>query len=237
MPPAFAVVEYRWFWASQLISGIGTWAQTVAQAWLVLQLTGSAIALGVITTLQFLPMLVFPLLSGVIADRLPRRRVVMVAQAGAMLQAVLLALLVSSGHVELWQIGVLALTLGLSNAFGNPAQAALVPEIVGRRLVGNAVALNSIQFNVARLLGGAVGGALVASVGVAATLLLNAVSFLPSLAVLFVLRPAHARAPHEREGADPNAAPTRIRQDIGAGLRYAMGHRPIRRVLALFGVV
>ena len=237
MPPAFAVVEYRWFWASQLISGIGTWAQTVAQAWLVLQLTGSAIALGVITTLQFLPMLVFPLLSGVIADRLPRRRVVMVAQAGAMLQAVLLALLVASGHVELWQIGVLALTLGLSNAFGNPAQAALVPEIVGRRLVGNAVALNSIQFNVARLLGGAVGGALVASVGVAATLLLNAVSFLPSLAVLFVLRPAHARAPHEREGADPNAAPTRIRQDIGAGLRYAMGHRPIRRVLALFGVV
>jgi MFS family permease len=235
MPPAFAIAEYRWFWASQLVSGIGTWAQTVAQAWLVLQLTGSAIALGGITTLQFLPMLVFPLLSGVIADRLPRRKVLIVTQVGAMLQAVVLAALVASGHVELWQIGVLALLLGLTNAFGNPAQAALVPEIVGRELVGNAVALNSVQFNVARLLGGAIGGTLVGVLGVGVTLGVNAASFLPAIVVLLLIRPANARPPHLREGAA--AGPTRVSSDIAAGLRYALGNRPIRRVLALFGVV
>ena len=237
MPPAFRVPEYRWFWSSQLVSGIGTWAQTVAQAWLVLQITGSALALGAITTLQFLPMLVFPLLSGVIADRLPRRKVLIATQLGAMSQAVLLAVLVWSGHVELWEVGALALGLGLTNAFGNPSQAALVPELVGRELVGNAVALNSVQFNVARLLGGAIGGTMVAVLGVAATLALNAASFLPAIVVLLVIRPAHARPPREREGADPTAGPTKITTEIRAGLRYALDNRAIRRVLALFGVV
>ena len=237
LPPAFAVPAYRWYWSSQLVSGIGSWAQTVAQAWLVLQLTGSAIALGVITTLQFLPLLVFPLLSGVIADRLPRRKLLIVTQVGAMLQAALLGVLVLSGHVQYWQIGVLAFGLGLTNAFGNPAQAALVPEIVGGGLVANAVALNSIQFNVARLLGGAIGGVFVTVFGVGATLLLNAASFLPAIAVLALIRPAFARPPRAREGADPHTGPTRITAEIGAGLRYSLGNRAIRRVLALFGMV
>ncbi len=238
LPPAFAVPAYRWYWSSQLVSGIGTWAQTLAQAWLVLKLTdNSAVALGTITTLQFLPMLVFPLLGGVIADRLPRRKLLIATQIGAMLQALVLGLLVLSGHVQYWQVGVLALMLGLTNAFGMPAQQSLVPEIVGRELVGNAVALNSIQFNVARLLGGAVGGVLVALFGVGLTLMLNAASFLPAIAVLFVIRPAHARPPRAREGADPLAAPSRITAEIGDGLRYALGTRSIRRILALFGVV
>ncbi|HEY5629272.1 MAG TPA: MFS transporter, partial [Candidatus Limnocylindrales bacterium] len=155
----------------------------------------------------------------------------------AMLQAAVLGLLVWSGHVQYWEVGVLALGLGLTNAFGNPAQAALVPEIVGRDLVGNAVALNSIQFNVARLLGGGIGGAMVAVFGVSTTLFLNAASFVPSIAVLAILPLAHARPPRAREGADPNAAQARIVTDIGAGVRYAMRDRAIRRVLALFGVV
>jgi MFS family permease len=238
LPPAFTVTAYRWYWASQLVSGIGTWAQTLAQAWLVLQLTdNSAVALGTITTLQFLPMLVFPLLGGVIADRLPRRRLLITTQAGAMVQAVVLGVLVVTGQVQYWEVGALALVLGLTNAFGMPAQQSLVPEIVGRELVGNAVALNSIQFNVARLLGGAVGGVLVAVLGVGPTLLLNAATFLPAIAVLVVIRPAHARPPHAREGADPAAGPSRITTEIGAGLRYALGTRSIRRTLALFGVV
>jgi MFS family permease len=237
LPPAFRVAAYRWYWSSQLASGIGTWAQTVAQAWLVLELTHSAVALGTIATLQFLPMLVFPLLGGVIADRLPRRRLLIATQVGAMLQAAALGLLVWSGHVQYWEVGALALCLGLTNAFGNPAQQALVPEIVGRDLVGNAVALNSIQFNVARLLGGAIGGASVAVLGVAATLFLNAASFLPAIAVLVAIRPAHARRPRDREGADATAGPSRVGADIAAGLRYSLGNRAIRRVLALFGVV
>ena len=238
LPPAFTVSAYRWYWASQLVSGIGTWAQTIAQAWLVLQLTNnSAVALGTITTLQFLPMLVFPLLGGVIADRLPRRKLLIGTQTGAMVQAVVLGVLVLSGHVQYWEVGALALILGLTNAFGMPAQQSLVPEIVGRELVGNAVALNSIQFNVARLLGGAAGGVLVAVFGVGLTLLLNAASFLPAIAVLIAIRPAHARAPRAREGADVVAGSSRITAEIGAGLRYALGTRSIRRILALFGVV
>lgn len=236
LPPAFRVPAYRWYWVSQLVSGMGTWAQTVAQAWLVLQLTKSAFALGMITTLQFLPMLVFPLLGGVLADRLPRRRVLVATQIGAMFQALILGLLVWSGHVQYWEVGVLALGVGLTNAFGNPAQAALVPEIVGRDLVHSAVTLNSVQFNVARLVGGGIGGAMVGVFGVSTTLFLNAASFVPSIIVIGIMPLAHALAPHARSGG-PGGSGTRLVTDIGAGVRYALGDRAIRRVLALFGVV
>ncbi len=228
---ALAVPAYRRYWASQFVSGAGTLAQAIAQSWLVLQLTGSALALGTITMLQFLPMLVFPLLGGVIADRFPRRRLLIATQSGAMLQAVVLGILVLTGTVQYWEVGVLALTLGLTNAFGNPAQQALVPELVGRDLVGNAIALNSIQFNLARLVGGAIGGVAVAALGIAPTLFVNAASYVPAIIVLATLRPAHAQ---------PNAAGGprgSVAGEIGAGLRFSLGTRPVRRTLALFGVV
>jgi MFS family permease len=225
---AFAVAAYRWYWGSQLVSGIGTWAQGLAQAWLVLQLTGSAVALGTVTMLQFLPMLVFPLLGGVIADRLPRRRLLIAMQVIAVAQAAALGLLVASGNVQFWEICALAAVLGLTNAFGNPAQQALVPEIVGPELVGSAVALNSVQFNVARILGGGVGGAAVAILGIAPTLFINAASFLPALVVLVRLRPAYAV---------PSRLTGRMASQIGDGIRYATSDRAIRRTLALFGVV
>jgi MFS family permease len=229
MGAAFAVPAYRRYWASQLVSGVGTWAQVVAQSWLVLQLTGSPVALGVVTTLQFLPLLIFPLLGGAVADRFPRRRLLLATQTSALVQAVVLGALVWTGTVQYWEIAVLAFLLGLTNAFGNPAQQALVPELVGRNLVGNAVALNSIQFNLARLLGGAVGGVAVATVGMAATLFLNAVSYLPAIVVLATIRPARAAA--------ARVVSTRVMGEIGAGLRYALGTPSIRRTLALFGVV
>jgi MFS family permease len=225
---AFSVPAYRWYWGSQLVSGIGTWAQGLAQAWLVLQLTGSAVALGTVTLLQFLPMLVFPLLGGVIADRLPRRRLLITMQVIAVAQAVALGLLVWSGSVQFWEVCGLAAVLGLTNAFGNPAQQALVPEIVGPGLVGSAVALNSVQFNVARILGGGVGGAAVAILGIAPTLFINAASFLPALVVLIRLRPAYAV---------PSRLTGRMAAQIGDGIRYATADRTIRRTLALFGVV
>ena len=226
---AFSVPAYRLYWASQLASGIGTWAQSIAQSWLVLQMTGSPFALGTITTLQFLPMMVFPLIGGVIADRLPRRRLLIATQTGAMIQALVLGALVWSGRVQYWEVGALALTLGLTNAFGNPAQQALVPEIVGPGLVGNAVALNSIQFNVARLFGGAVGGVAVAVLGISPTLFLNALSYIPAIAVLLSIRPAHSRVSRPAAG--------HVGTQVSAGLRYALGDRSIRRTLALFGVV
>jgi MFS family permease len=235
MGAALALPAYRRYWSSQLVSGIGTWAQAVAQAWLVLQLTGSPAALGLITTLQFLPMLVFPLLGGVIADRVPRRRLLIGTQTGAMLQALVLGLLVWSGTVQVWEVAALALLLGMTNAFGNPAQQALVPEIVGRSLVGNAIALNSIQFNVARLLGGAIGGVAVATLGIAPTLFLNAASYLPAIAVLATLRTLHA-ASARPAGAAAGPRP-RVTAEIAAGIRFALGTPSIRRVLALFGIV
>ncbi len=226
---ALSVGAYRAYWSSQLVSGIGTWAQTIAQAWLVIQLTGSAVALGTITMIQFLPMLVFPLLGGVIADRLPRRKLLITTQVGACLQAALLGTLVLTGHVQYWQVCALALLLGLTNAFGNPAQQALVPEIVGPELVGSAVALNSIQFNVARILGGGIGGVAVAVLGVGPTLFLNAASYLPSIVVLLWLRPAHALV---RRVTD-----RRIAGQLADGIRYALTDRAIRRTLLLFGAV
>ncbi len=229
MGAALAVPAYRWYWSSQLVSGFGTWAQTVAQSWLVIQLTGSAVALGFVATLQFLPMLVVPLVGGVIADRIPRRRLLLATQTGAMVQAIALGLLVWSGNVQYWEVCVLALGLGLTNAFGNPAQQALVPELVGRDLVGNAVALNSVQFNLARLVGGGLGGLSVATFGISATLFLNAASYVPAIAVLAVIRPTHAAA--------RAATGSRVLGQIRDGLRYALGTPPIRRTLSLFAVV
>jgi len=198
----------------------------------VLQLTGSAVALGTITMLQFLPMLAFPLFGGVIADRLPRRRLLLVTQSVAMVQAIVLGLLVATGSVQVWHVAVLAFLLGMTNAFGGPAQQALVPEIVGRELVGSAVALNSIQFNVARLMGGAVGGITVAALGIAPTLFLNALSYLPAILVLATL-PLVARA-HPRA---PTGAPTRVLHQVAEGVRFALGTPPIRKTLALIGIV
>ncbi len=231
-PGALAVPAYRRYWSSQLVSGTGTWAQGIAQSWLVLQLTGSPVALGTITMLQFLPMLAFPLFGGVIADRLPRRRLLISTQSVAMIQAVVLGLLVATGMVEVWHVAVLAFVLGMTNAFGHPAQQALVPEIVGRELVGSAVALNSIQFNVARLAGGAVGGLTVAILGIAPTLFLNALSYLPAIVVLATL-PLVARS----HAGLPKGGPARVLAQVGDGIRFALGTPPIRTTLALIGIV
>ncbi len=185
--------------------------------------------------LQFLPMLLFPLFGGVIADRLPRRRLLIGTQTAALVQAVILGMLVWTGTVQYWEIGVLAFALGMTNAFGNPAQQALVPEIVRRDLVGNAIALNSIQFNVARLVGGAVGGVAVTVLGIAPTLFLNAASYLPAIAVLATLRPAHSTA-RSRSGAPGGPRPA-VTGEIAAGIRFALGNPRIRTTLALFGIV
>ncbi len=229
LPAAFRVPAFRWYWTSQLVSGVGTWAQAVAQSWLVLEITHSAVVLGMVTMLQFLPLLIFPLLGGVIADRLPRRRLLMATQGAALVQALILGTLVATGTVQLWEVAVLALLLGLTNAFNNPAAQAFVPELVGTDLVADAVAINSIQFNLARMLGGAVGGLAVAWWGIGGALFLNAASYVPAVAVLAIIRPAHAVA---RRRSD-----VRLRGELAEGLRYAFGTPPVRRVVALFGVV
>src|SRR5438046_5287003 len=134
--------NFRLFWFGQLISLIGTWMQSIGQAWLVLQLTHSAWLLGVVGALQFLPVMLLSLFGGVLADRLPKRRVLLFTQSFAMLQAIVLWILVASGHIQVWEVLVLASLLGLTNSFDMPTRQAFVVEMVGREDLPNAVALN-----------------------------------------------------------------------------------------------
>ena len=170
--------NFRLFWFGQLISLIGTWMQSTAQAWLVLELTHSAFLLGVVGALQFLPVMFLSLFGGVLADRLPKRRVLLFTQSSAMIQAFILWALVATGTVQLWHILVLATLLGLTNSLDMPTRQAFVVEMVGREDVPNAVALNSSLFNMARIVGPGIGGLIIAWLGVAPLFLLNALSFI-----------------------------------------------------------
>jgi MFS family permease len=179
--------NYRLYYFSQMISLSGTWMQTIAQAWLVLQLTDSKVALGTVTMLQFLPITIFVLFAGVIADRVPKRKFLLATQALAMSQAIALTVLVWSGHVQLWHVYILAAVLGLANAFEQPARQAFAIELVGRDDVMNAIVLNSGMFNAARLIGPGIGGFIIAAAGVKAAFLLNAISFIPVIGALALM--------------------------------------------------
>src|SRR5258706_1808295 len=135
--------NYRLYWFGQMISLMGTWMQTIGQTWLVLELTHSAWQLGLVGALQFLPVLLFSIFGGVFADRWPKRRVLLVTQAAAMMQALLLWALIATGTIQLWHLYVLAMLLGLTNSLGRPTSQAFVVEMVGREYVPNAIALKS----------------------------------------------------------------------------------------------
>ena len=169
--------NYRLFYTGQAISLTGTWMQTVAQSWLVIELTDSKAALGIVTTLQFLPITIFVLPAGVIADRVNKRDLILATRALAMVQALLLAVLVAAGSVELWHVYVLALVLGVSNAFEQPTRQAMVVEMVGK----------DDLFNGARLVGPSVAGVLIAVAGTEVAFAINAVSFIPSILALTMM--------------------------------------------------
>ncbi len=175
---AFQHRNYRLFFAGQLISLAGTWMQQVAQAWLVLQLTGDPIWLGIVAAAQFVPVMILGLFAGVAADALPKRRVLLGVQAVMMLLAFVLAALVMTGVIQVWMIVLLAFLLGIANAVDMPVRQSFAVELVGREHVGNAVALNSAMFNGARIVGPAAAGLAIGTFGVAAAFLINGLSFL-----------------------------------------------------------
>lgn len=225
---ALRVRNYALFWTGQLISGTGTWMQMVAMAWLVLDISGSAAVLGLVTTMQFLPLLMFVLPAGVLADRLPKRRIMLAAQALATVQALLLGFLALAGSPQIWQLALLAFTLGVSNAFNNPAQQAFVPEMVGPTLVPDAVAMNSVQFNSSRMIGFALGGLVVAHFSAAAVFFINAASFAAALGALLALRSGELRV--------SRVGPAR-RGALREGLRYVMHTPAVLFVLGALAVV
>ncbi len=184
---SLAVPNYRRYYSGQAISLIGTWMQMTAQAWLVLTLTHSATALGAIIALQTLPVLLLTPYGGVLADRMNKRRVMIALQSAMGIQALILGVLTVTGAVRVWEIGLLAVLLGLNNAFENPSRQSFMIEMVGPENLRNAVSLNSVLVNVARSLGPAVAGLLIAGVGVGVCFLINAFSFVAVIASLAMM--------------------------------------------------
>src|SRR5437762_13115389 len=220
--------DFRVFWTGQLVSLVGTWMQSVAQSWLVLQLSDSPLKLGLIGTFQFAPVLLFSVVAGAIADRLPKRRLILATQTALCLQALALTALVWTGHVRYWHVAVLALLLGCANVIDMPTRQAFVVEMVGRGDLVNAVALNSAAFNGARIVGPAVAGLLIARFGLAPAFLLNGLSFLVVLGALLLVR---------AEGAPRPRAGTTMGEEVLEGLRYALGTPRIALMLSLVLVV
>src|SRR5262245_32130136 len=181
---AFQHRNYRLYFAGQLLSLMGTWIQTVAQSWLVYQLTGSAVLLGIVNFATQVPILVLAPLAGTLADQMDRRRLIMLMQAVLMSLAFALAVLTLTGIIAVWHILVLATLQGIVNSFDMPARQSFVVEMVGKEDLPNAIALNSTMFNSARMIGPAVGGLLVAVIGEGWCFLINAASFLAVLAGL-----------------------------------------------------
>jgi MFS family permease len=179
--------DFRLFWSGQLVSLVGTWMQSVGQAWLVLELTQSPFQLGLVGALQFTPILLLSPVGGAVSDRFPKRRVILVTQTAMMLQALALAALVWSGQVRYWHVAALAAIYGTANAADLPARQSYVTDLVGKPDLANAVALNSAVFNGARVVGPAVAGLLVARFGEATAFLLNGLSFLAVLAALLAI--------------------------------------------------
>ncbi|MGI8666275.1 MAG: MFS transporter [Jatrophihabitans sp.] len=184
------VRNYRLYFSGQLISLTGTWAQRVAQDWLVLQLTNSGTALGVVTALQFAPSLLLSLYGGALADRGDKRRLLLLTQTGIGLAALLLGLLDVTGAVRLWHVLVLAAVLGVISAIDTPIRQSFVVEMVGGQDLSNAVALNSTTFNLARIIGPAIAGVVITSFGTGWAFLGNAASTIAVLAGLALMRSA-----------------------------------------------
>jgi MFS family permease len=222
--------NYRLFWFGQLVSLIGTWMQSTALAWLVLKISNSPLALGTMTTIQFTPVLIFVLFGGVIADRLPKQRLLIATQSTMMLQALALAIPTSTHLITLPLIYLLAGVQGCANALDNPARQALVAELVGPEDLPNAVALNSTLFNTSRLIGPALGGVAIATIGIADCFYLNAASFLAVIGSLLLMRP-------ERFFLAERPPRGKVLKQVGEGLRYAVTTPDIALIVLLMAVL
>ncbi len=225
---AFRHRDFRLFWSGQLVSLVGTWMQSVGQVWVVLELTGSPFKLGVISALQFGPMLFLSLLAGALADRVRKRRLLLLTQGALMLQALALAALDWTGQIQFWHVAVLAAFYGVANTLDLPARQSFVGELVGKGDLMNAIALNATVFNGARVVGPAVAGLLIARYGVAPAFLLNGLSFLGVLVALAAIR---------NEGAPRPRAAATLGQEILQGVRYAAATPQVGLILGLLLVV
>ncbi|HUJ47309.1 MAG TPA: MFS transporter, partial [Rhizomicrobium sp.] len=220
--------NFRLFFAGQLTSLIGTWMQTVAQSWLVYRLTGSAVLLGTVAFVSQIPVFFLATVGGIVADRYPKRRVVVITQSAEMILAFLLAALTISGVVQVWHIIVLSGLLGVANAFDIPARQAFFVEIVGKEDLQSAIGLNSSIFNGARIIGPTIAGILVAIVHEGWCFFINGVSFFAVLIALLMMRVNEAESPRKHSEALHEAL---------EGFRYALNSPTISSLLLLVALV
>ncbi len=220
--------NFQLFFAGQAISLIGTWMQTVAQSWLVYRMTGSALLLGTVGFASQIPVFIMAPIGGIVADRNNRRRVVIGTQITSMILAAVLAFLTLSGRIQVWQIMAIAAGLGVVNAFDIPARQAFLIDMVGREDLLNAIALNSSMFNGARIIGPAIAGILVASIGEGWCFFANAVSYIAVIVGLLLMRIEHP-ANLANQGSPL--------ENVLEGFAFVRNTGPVRSILLLLGVV
>jgi len=220
--------NYRLWFFGQMFSLMGTWMQSVAQGWVVYELTSSKFLLGLVSFAGSIPTMFLMIPGGALADRIPKRRILLITQTAMMLQAAILATLALTERLQVWHVALLAFSLGVAQSFDAPTRQALAVEMVeDRRDLMSAIAMNSLMFNVARIVGPSVGGVVLALLGPAWCFYLNAFSFLAVLGALLLMRfPAGL----SRLQAEP------LRAQIGAGLHYIRRHVVVRSIIALAGV-
>ena len=223
--------NYRLYWSGQLVSLIGTAMQRIGQAWLVLELTGSAWQLGIVGALQFLPILLFSLFGGVLADRWPKRRVLLITQTISLCQALLLWLLIATHAVQLWHVYILAFLLGLTNCLDQPTRSAFVVEMVGRENLPNAIALSSSMANLTLIVGPGLGGMIIAVGGVGPLFLFNALSFLAVLLGLALIKTGELHI--SEQAGEHQSAWGSLREGVG----YVWNTPSISLVIVIVGLV
>ena len=221
--------NFRYYWIGMCISLIGTWMQSVAQPWLAYTLTQSAVWLGVVGALQYLPMLLFSLFAGVVIDRLPTKKLIYFTQAASALIVLLMACLVYMDQIRFWHILVLASAMGLVNTLDMPARQAFVIQLVGKEELMNAIALNSVAFNSARVVGPAIAGILLGTYGVGICFLLNGLSFAAVLVSLIFVKPL----PHSLA----TTARKHIMAEIRMGLSFVYRHKPVLEAIILLAII
>lgn len=220
--------NFRLFWIGQAISLIGTWMQSIGQAWLILKLTDSPFLLGLIGAAQYTPILVLSVFAGSIVDRFPKRYLIILTQTVMALLAFVLWVLTAKGIVNYWHVFILASLLGLATSLDVPARQAFMINLVGRDTLMNAIALNSTTFNIARLIGPAIAGLLIAKVGISTTFLLNGISFIPVIIGLLMI---------DIDGLPGRSGKKNVMEDIKEGLLYIKNNAVVFNVLMLMLMV
>jgi len=221
--------NFRYYWGGMSISLIGTWMQNIALPWLAYSMTESPFLLSLVGALQFTPMLLFSLFAGVVIDRFPKKNILYFTQSAALLITLALAILVWSGDIRYWHILILATMLGIVNTLDMPTRQSFIIELVGREDLMNAIALNSSVFNMARVIGPALAGIIMATMGIAFCFYINSVSFAAVIVGLFFVDPVKVHERTERKG--------KILSDIKDGLKYIFNNEHLANIILMVAIV